>query len=278
MARKKKFSKALTLFLAVVCLAAGCLIGYLGGAMYGAMSFKSDEAPKALVEGELQIHFLELGNKYTGDCTYIKAGETDILIDAGSKTSSIATISEYIDQYVTDDKLEYVIVTHAHEDHYAGFDTFEDTDSLFDLFTFETIIDFAQIQDGKEDKTMYKNYVRERDAEVAAGAKHYTADECVGETYLLGSGVEMEILDSDFYYHNESDGDNNHSVCTHYFFHVVRNQNYSYFFFSAQFFYCLQNLFSANRVKHSRWFIQHDALWAHRNHSCNGNTLFLSAR
>ena len=131
MAKNKKFSVALTLFLAIACLAAGCAVGFLGGGIVSSKQFKSDEAPQVLVEGELQIHFLELGNKYTGDCTYIKAGETDILIDAGSKTSSIPTISEYLNQYVTDGKLEYVIVTHAHEDHYAGFSKRDG--SLFDL-------------------------------------------------------------------------------------------------------------------------------------------------
>ena len=111
MARKKKFSKGLTVALALVFLAVGCLVGIAAATVYDAASFHSDEAPHSLVEGELQIHFLELGNKYTGDCTYIKAGEVDVLIDAGSKTSSISTISAYINQYVTDGKLEYVIVT-----------------------------------------------------------------------------------------------------------------------------------------------------------------------
>ena len=37
---------------------------------------------------EMSINFLELGNKYTGDCTYIKAGDTDILIDAGSRNTN----------------------------------------------------------------------------------------------------------------------------------------------------------------------------------------------
>lgn len=72
MAKNKKFSVALTLFLAIACLVAGCAVGFLGGGIVSAKQFKSDEAPRVLVEGELQIHFLELGNKYTGDCTYIK--------------------------------------------------------------------------------------------------------------------------------------------------------------------------------------------------------------
>ena len=168
-----------------------------------------------LVEGDLTVHFLELGNKYTGDCTYIKAGEVDILIDAGSKVSSVETIDSYISKYVTDKKLEYVIVTHAHEDHYAGFATTEKRTSLFDLYECGTIIDFAQVTKGKDETTMYKNYVRERDAEVKAGAKHYTAAEFVeqGGVADLGDGMTMTILDSHFYYNRSAD-ENNHSVCT----------------------------------------------------------------
>ena len=44
-----------------------------------------DTVPVVIEEGSMSIHFLELGNKYTGDCTYIKVGENvDILIDCGS--------------------------------------------------------------------------------------------------------------------------------------------------------------------------------------------------
>ena len=69
--RKAKFSVAVTVFLCTVALVAGCVLGYAAAAMISASHYHSDEAPKTLVQGELQIHFLELGNKYTGDCTYI---------------------------------------------------------------------------------------------------------------------------------------------------------------------------------------------------------------
>lgn len=175
-----------------------------------------DNAPALVAEGELEVHFLELGNKYTGDCTYIKAGDKDILIDAGSKASSIDTIDAYLSQYVTDRKLEYVIVTHAHEDHYAGFATYENQESLFDLYECEVIIDFSQVESGKETKTMYKNYIRERNAEIAAGAKHYPADKCVkelGGVFDLDDGITLTILDS-YYYYNQASSENDHSVCT----------------------------------------------------------------
>ena len=154
----------------------------------------SDSTNKALstvVSGELEINFLELGNKYTGDCTYIKAGENDILIDAGSKTSSIETIDAFLKQNVADGKLEYVIVTHAHEDHYAGFATNENIDSLFDLYECEVIIDFAQITSGKSEQRMYNNYIRERDAEIAAGATHYTAAECINQNKNILNSIML---------------------------------------------------------------------------------------
>lgn len=168
-----------------------------------------------VLSSELSIHFLELGNKYTGDCTYIKAGDTDILIDAGSRVGSIGTITEYINQYVTDGVLEYVIVTHAHRDHYAGFATGASTDSIFDLYECKTIIDFS-LTNQDPDSDMYSNYIRERDAEIDAGAVHYTAAECISESknvFTLSDTVTLEILDS-YYYYNESSDENNYSVCT----------------------------------------------------------------
>ena len=215
MARKKKFSKGLTIFLGILCLIVGCVVGVVAAATYDALGFVSDEAPKSVVTGEMQIHFLELGNKYTGDCTYIKAGETDILIDAGSKTSSIETISTYIDQYVTDGKLEYVIVTHAHQDHYAGFTKLDG--SLFDLYEVGTIIDFALTnQEDRGEDNMYGRYLLERDAEIAAGAIHLTAAECIEQdkaVFELGNGATMTVLDS-YFYTNEAESENDYSVCT----------------------------------------------------------------
>ena len=215
---KKRFSAGLTVFLAVICLAVGCGIGFLGGGYYTARQFRSDEAPSAAVtvNGELQIHFLELGNKYTGDCTYIKAGDTDILIDAGSKASSIPAITEYLNKYVTDGKLEYVIVKHANEDHYAGFSVRDG--SIFDLYECETIIDFAKTnQEDKGASNMYGRYLMELADEVSAGATHYTAAECVSDpaknNFDLGSGITMKILDSKFYT-EKSSTENNYSVCT----------------------------------------------------------------
>ncbi len=207
--KRNKFSKGLAIFLAILCFVIGA-----GAGFYGYFKYTIPTESDVFISGDLEIHFLELGNKYTGDCVYIKMGDTDVLIDAGSKVSSIPTISKYLDRQMSDDVIEYVVVTHAHEDHYAGFATNEKTDSLFDLFEFEVIIDFAQITKDKASGVMYNNYIRERDAEVAAGATHYTAAECMQQNknvFSLGDGIELEILDS-YYYYNRASNENDHSV------------------------------------------------------------------
>ena len=175
----------------------------------------------------ISVHFLELGNKYTGDCTYIKTETCDILIDCGSKVNSVATVSNYLNQYVEDGKLEYVIVTHAHQDHYAGFATSGKTKGIFDLYECETIIDFAGTTTGKQDTALYKKYQAKLGAEVDAGATHYTALECVEGTseFDIGRGYTLEILDSHYYHHVDTTNENNNSVCC-----LVSNGTQNYLF------------------------------------------------
>lgn len=172
----------------------------------------------SLQDANMSVHFLELGNKYTGDCTYIKTDTCDILIDCGSKSNSIPYIKSYLDQYVTDGKLEYVIITHAHQDHYAGFATNENVDSIFDLYECENIITFSQTNQ-KETSKLYKNYLRELNAEINNGANHYTALDCVNEAngakkeYNVGTGITLKILNS-YYYNNKATTENDYSVCS----------------------------------------------------------------
>lgn len=186
--------------------------------------------------GELSVHFLELGNKYTGDCTYIKYGDIDILIDCGSKTSSISTVESYLRAHMEegDNVIDYCIVTHAHTDHYAGFATGSKVKSIFDLFEFGTIIDFgtATSKDTENPTGMLKNYITNRQeaidrsedlvesGKLAKKTEYFNAATNVknnNKTYYIGENnqVELEIL------YNEYDGnlltsssENNYSVCT----------------------------------------------------------------
>ncbi len=238
---KKKFSAGLTAVLSVFAVIIGLVAGlvlplYVAEAKFTenlttdilevhtetfySKSSESEEVSTAAfdkTQAEISVHFLELGNKYTGDCTLIKTGDTEILIDCGSKSNSVPTVKAYLDEYVTDGKIEYVIVTHAHQDHYAGFATPEKVDSIFDLYECKTIIDFAQTNQ-KESSTMYKNYKRELAAEVEKGAKHYTAAECYNNengakrVYDVAEKTKMEILYNKYYFEKDGSGENNHSV------------------------------------------------------------------
>ena len=61
MARRKKFSKGLTLFLAIVCFISGAVAGF-----YGYFKATLPQESDVFVSGDLEIHFIELGNKYSG--------------------------------------------------------------------------------------------------------------------------------------------------------------------------------------------------------------------
>ncbi|MBE6141274.1 MAG: MBL fold metallo-hydrolase [Erysipelotrichaceae bacterium] len=228
---KKAAKKNPKVFL-IILLVAVVVIG-IGVAVYflflkDKLSPKGDTSSQEphshqVVDTGISFNFLELGNKYTGDSTYIKAGDVDILIDAGSRKDSATTIKNYVTQYCTDGTLEYVIATHAHQDHIAGFVGSKANPGIFDTFKIDTLIDFAQITQKLEDapSQIYTDYVSKRDAKLESGdiAHHYTALQCVSESdgakkeYTLAEGITMTILDQ-AYYHEKSKDENDHSVCT----------------------------------------------------------------
>ncbi len=205
------------------CLLSVCLLSF-GFSACDLLAFLEEEEESSssqktsvadIVTGELSIHFLELGNKYTGDCTLIKAGNTEVLIDAGSRKGSAETIVPYVRQYCTDGVLEYVIATHAHQDHIAGFVGTASYDGIFESFECQTIIDYPLTSATSGIRADYEEL---RDLEVQAGAKHYTALECwnnengASRSYTLAEGITMNILYQRFYEETTND-ENDYSVC-----------------------------------------------------------------
>lgn len=231
-----------TLFIVIAILVVIALVGvgvylYFSGA-FGNNKKKNEsvEIDKVLYE-DFQIHFLELGNNNSGDSVYVKAGDNDILIDAGSRGNSAATINNYVKQYCTDGKLEYVISTHGHQDHIAGFagvsdnkaknfkgESVDKTGVLY-YFEVETFIDFTYYNsvdnktasiDDYSTSTEYGKYLRARNYAISNNATHYTAKDLWdtnNTTFNLGSGITMDILYNKYYFETSSD-ENNYSVCT----------------------------------------------------------------
>lgn len=222
---KKKITTSVKIWTTILCLLA-LIVGFIGAGYIYIYITKPES--DVFVSGDFEVHFMELGNQYTGDCIYIRSGSTDILIDAGSRQNSADTIIEYVDNYVKDNTLEFVIATHADRDHIAAYE------GIFEHYNVETIIDFPLTNKvGDKETDILKTYYEYRDLEVENGAKHYSALECYEESatgaqrvYQISDNVEMEIL-YNYYYENSSSDENNYSVC------LMFNQGDNHYLFTG---------------------------------------------
>ena len=174
-----------------------------------------------ITSSEFSIHFLELGNNYTGDSTLIDCGDVEVLIDAGSRKSSATTINSYIQNYCEDGKLEYVIATHAHQDHIAGFvGNAQGSSRTGVLYNFEvgTLIQFSRHNTTSQ---IYRDYAEA--AEYCAstyGTAVYNADDCwygrggAQRSYALNDDgtLTLNIL-YNYFYENDTSDENDYSVC-----------------------------------------------------------------
>lgn len=285
MAKKKKYNEDHTAYshknnglktflLSALCLVLGLLIGVFGNVFislpdsYKIPSTRQSSSSSAsadissgeidtnvITNSDVSIHFLELGNKFTGDCIYIKIkrqgkdDDIDILVDGGSKSTSVPYITSYVDQYLTDNVLDFVIITHAHEDHYAGYAvrTTEDAntdESIFDHYrlngkSIANVITFVKSnKDNASSTSIHGKYLKELGEVMASGANYYNALECynndnntLNEVYDTsstanhdarrfynfgqdsnGDDIKIQFLYTNFY-KDSSKTENNYSVC-----------------------------------------------------------------
>lgn len=197
-----------------------------GGGSSGISAGQKEEIATA----NLSIHFLELGNKNTGDCVLIKCGDTEVLIDAGSKQNSATALKAYIDQYCTDSVLEYVIATHSDEDHISGFFGSKSGDTRTGLlyqYEVETIIHFDNTTHSeytdKGNLTLYGQFLEAVNyCKDTYNTAVYTASQCYDQSeegarrqYFLDEEqkISLNIL-YNYYYYNSSNDNNEHSVVT----------------------------------------------------------------
>lgn len=195
-------------------------------------SQNSDSSPEEKKFSPISFHFIEENVQKTGDAIYIKAGDNDILMDSGATKGVASTIKSYLDNYVTDGKLEYVFSTHAHQDHISGFVGKSDgtkeggRDGLLYAYKIDNFIDFSYYMTSKvtidnasshvmseaEEKAstiLYKDYLKARSYAISKGAKHYLAKDLttLGNNWkvTLGEGVSMTLLYQFYYDHDRSE-------------------------------------------------------------------------
>ncbi len=119
-------------------------------------------------------------------------GDTDILIDAGARKGSASRIKSYLDDssrddYVSDGKLEYVIATHGHQDHIAGFvgnESGTSRDGIYYTYQIDNIIDFSYSNSGDD-----KNVINNADPSNSKGDSRFVS--CT-DTYTYTSSGETK--------------------------------------------------------------------------------------
>ncbi|MBR5515345.1 MAG: MBL fold metallo-hydrolase [Clostridia bacterium] len=162
---RKGKSKKLTTAIIVILISIISLISY---------SIKNEEEElSASGDSSFTLYMIDVGQ---GDCAFIDNGDHDILIDAGTNESEddmIATLYE-----IGVDKIEYVFLTHPHEDHIGG------ADSILRNFDVENVI----MPDAENDNACYRNLMKEIEN---SGAQLKYA--CAGDEFTIGD-AEFDIL------------------------------------------------------------------------------------
>lgn len=241
----KKLSGKLVVFCFLIFLVIGAVLGVAGQIFVFAEGYEipakeqaiqhiavGDTSAEVIKNQDLSIHFVELGNKYTGDCTLIKVGSTEVLIDAGSRASSVQPIYDYVSGYV-DGILDYVIVTHAHQDHYAGFAT---ENGLFDKFNIGTIVTFSKTNQKETAKlySAFKSALGRAEKSEGVPSNVYTVLECYNSSvagaereYDLGNNVSLQFLYQE-YYETKAPSENDYSVCC-----MINQNDTNYYLFTG---------------------------------------------
>ena len=96
------------------------------------------------IDGKCEFHFIDVGQ---GDCSMFITDGAAVAVDAGTSESS-ASLAAYISGYT--DTLDYLILTHPHEDHIGGAAAIINTvdvkcvlltDASTDTYTFTRLLD-----------------------------------------------------------------------------------------------------------------------------------------
>lgn len=231
---KKQVNKAIKripLGIVICILIVGCIVGYL---YYKKINDNKDSTNENNIKGnvaylvqegttvdDVKITFLELfgtnENPQIGDSVFIECGDIDILIDAGEKASGSNTVVPFIEEHVSDNILELVIVTHADSDHLGGMVGLSNSYGALEVpgITYQYIVDF-----GYEGQTqLYKDYLEVRNKKIKEGTKYFSIGSIFDSDHLeaitrfyLGVDTYLDLLDYKTYEISEITDDNDRSV------------------------------------------------------------------
>ena len=141
--RSKKFNKRSAIFIiaviAILAIAA-VIVYFVAPDIFGKLvpspggDTSADDGPPLVAgEGELQVHFMDVGQ---GDSILILFPDgKDMLIDCGNKSSGydFDVTAGYLEDYLPDGKLDYLMLTHGDEDHV------EYMDEILEMYQVSTV-------------------------------------------------------------------------------------------------------------------------------------------
>lgn len=151
-------------------------------------------------------------NSYLGNCTLIKYGQIDILIDCGvyGSIGKLAINSDCfinkIDTYCLDGELEYVIVTSPYTYSIQQMVDIKEnglvkTKGILSEFTIDNLIDFGLSNDpsnGGSD-SLYKSYKDKKTSLINSGTNYYSASSIVNNPFIITNDLLLNILDNPYY-------------------------------------------------------------------------------
>lgn len=161
----------------------------------------------------MQIIEFEPDSDSYSNCTLVKIGHYDILIDCGSHNSSSIDFIEKIKSYCIDNILEYVIITKSERSSYSQIVGLKKKNKLlyngvFDTYTINNLIDFDNYTNLTNDKLggIDLDYINRRDELIKNGSikylQSYSTDIVV---------IDNEILSFKVYKPNSVSYDSNYA-------------------------------------------------------------------
>ncbi len=111
----KLSSTALIFFVIIIFML--CILYVVNKNVFNRMFCDAGLKMKSEVISDFSVHFIDVGQ---GDCSLIKCGDKNILIDTGDLVYSRKVIKYLKSQNVR--KIDYLIISHPHADHIGGLD------------------------------------------------------------------------------------------------------------------------------------------------------------